>query len=78
LPQGHFSRARNEELTVTAYLYEASVPVFQRYLARLIGLVDAAQADATDQGVDDALLLNARLAACRTQRFKNSNTPNIA
>jgi uncharacterized protein len=47
---------------MTTYLYEASVPVFQRYLARLIGLVDAAQAYAANQSVDDALILNARLA----------------
>ena len=43
-------------------LYEASIPVFLRYLDRLRGLVDAAEAHAQSAGLDAAEILNARLA----------------
>jgi hypothetical protein len=44
------------------HLYQASVPVFLRYLERLLGLVDIAQAHALSNGLDPAELLTARLA----------------
>lgn len=43
-------------------LHEASVPVFLRYLGRLRGLVDAAQAFARQHSRPEADLLGARLA----------------
>lgn len=43
-------------------LYQASVPVFLRYLARLEGLVSAAQSHAELGQLDAATLLTARLA----------------
>lgn len=45
-----------------APLYEASVPVFLRYLERLQGLLDAAEAFATAHAQPHAALLAARLA----------------
>ena len=43
-------------------LYEASIPVFQRYLERLSGLVDAAESHVRAHKIEAAELLNARLA----------------
>jgi uncharacterized protein len=43
-------------------LYEASVPVFLRYLDRLHGLVEAAEHHALARGTDVAEILEARLA----------------
>jgi len=43
-------------------LYTASVPVFQRYLRQLGLMLDAAQAEVTMGRVDEAQLLEARLA----------------
>lgn len=43
-------------------LYTASVPVFQRYLRQLSLMLDAAQAEVTKGRVDEAQLLEARLA----------------
>lgn len=43
-------------------LYDASIPVFRRYLGRLAGLVDQAETHARRHGIDAAELLNARLA----------------
>lgn len=43
-------------------LYDASIPVFRRYLARLSDLVDRAETHARSHGIDAAELLNARLA----------------
>lgn len=43
-------------------LYDASVPVFLRYLDRLLGLVDAAQAHGSARHQEPAVLLFARLA----------------
>ena len=43
-------------------LYDASVPVFLRYLDRLLGLVNAAQAHADSHHQEPAVLLLARLA----------------
>lgn len=44
-------------------LFDASIPVFLRYLDRLLALVDAAEAHAHAHQIDDSELLNARLAA---------------
>jgi hypothetical protein len=44
-------------------LYAASIPVFLRYLDRLLALVDAAEAHARAGHVDDSQILDARLAA---------------
>jgi hypothetical protein len=44
------------------HLYEASVPVFLRYLDRLRCLIDKADAHVHDRAVDPAVLLGARLA----------------
>lgn len=44
-------------------LFEASIPVFLRYLDRLLALVDAAEAHAHARQLDDSELLSARLAA---------------
>lgn len=43
-------------------LYTASVPVFQRYLRQLGLMLDAAQAEVTMGSLDEAQLLEARLA----------------
>ena len=43
-------------------LYEASVPVYLRYLERLRGLVDAAESHARSRGLEAKELLSARLA----------------
>ena len=42
-------------------LYEASIPVFLRYLERLAGLVDAAESHARSHKIEVAELLTARL-----------------
>jgi hypothetical protein len=47
---------------MSSHLYQASVPVFLRYLERLRGLVDIAQAHALNHGLDPTELLAARLA----------------
>lgn len=43
-------------------LYEASIPVFLRYLGRLAGLVDIAESHVRAHEIEAAVLLNARLA----------------
>ena len=43
-------------------LYDASIPVFLRYLERLAGLVDAAESHVRSREMDAAELLTARLA----------------
>lgn len=43
-------------------LYAASIPVFLRYLDRLRGLVDAAEAHVNSRALDATDILNARLA----------------
>jgi len=43
-------------------IYQASVPVFQRYLGQLVVLVQRAESHAKTQGLDPAALLAARLA----------------
>ena len=43
-------------------LYDASIPVFLRYLDRLRGLVDAAEAHVRAAGLDASEILDARLA----------------
>ena len=43
-------------------LYDATVPVFDRYLGRLAQLLDRAEAHARAQAIDADALLNARLA----------------
>ncbi len=48
--------------STTPWLYAASVPVLQRYLGRLAGLLDAAEQFARDAGGDIDALLAARLA----------------
>ena len=47
---------------MTISLYDASVPVFRRYLDRLVGLVDVAESQAPALGLDEATLLGTRLA----------------
>jgi hypothetical protein len=42
-------------------MYQASVPLLQRALANLIGILRKAQADAAERGLDPAVLLSARL-----------------
>lgn len=42
--------------------HEASIPVFRRYLDRLLGLVDAAEKHVRSRALDDAEILEARLA----------------
>ncbi len=48
---------------MSVWLYEASVPVFLRYLDRLRGLIDAAEAHAESHHLTEPELLGARLAA---------------
>ena len=43
-------------------LYDASVPVFLRYLAHLLGLVDKAEHVAQERGIRPSELLEAKLA----------------
>jgi hypothetical protein len=42
-------------------LYEASVPVFSRYLGRLIGLIDAAESHVHSRNLEASEVLGARL-----------------
>jgi len=43
-------------------LYEASVPVFSRYLGRLVGLVNAAESHVRSRNLESSEVLGARLA----------------
>jgi hypothetical protein len=50
------------DTTTSLSMYEASVPVFGRYLQQLSAMLDLAQAHARKQGLDPNTLLQARLS----------------
>jgi uncharacterized protein len=47
---------------MTIRLYDASIPVFHRYLNRLLNLVDTAEKHVRSRALDDKEILEARLA----------------